>query len=284
MSISCAGSAAAGWRRSARGRHLGAALSRDGYVRRRCATSAACRSISPAGVAAADRAALRTDAAPSRPVRARAAARGRQAPPGARHRRRSRRCASSGRCSRCCCAGSARPALAAAPRGDARPARRRARLAARRRGGRQGGAISAGACAARFAGCPPARRCWSAPTSRPSAPATSPTRFRLLGRHDLVFGRARMAGSGSSARAAPRLPPLVRAGALVEPACARRHARQSAARCRSALLERLDDVDDGAPTAGSRRAAASGSASDAPAAAASARRGCTGGGGCRAGA
>ena len=170
--------------------------------------------------------------AASRAVRAGAASRGRQAPPGGdigdvaalRFERAMLGAAVA--------PAWPRPALAAAPRGDAGPQRRRAGGCGRAACaiGPQGAGDLGVRMRRALAACPPGPAVLVGADIPALGAAHIAEAFRLLGRHDLVFGPAEDGGFWLvGARRSPRLPPLFGAGALVRAARARRCARQPAA-------------------------------------------------------
>ena len=190
---------------------------------------------------------MRCHAGP-RPVRARAAARRRQAPPGARHRRRRGGALRAADARPAVPPAGPRPALALPPGRDARQRPPPRPAVAARRTGR-----AARAGRSRRTHAPRARPLPARPGSvgrrrHPGARCAriSPRPFRLLGRHDVVFGPAEDGGFWLvGVRAMRGLCRPFSRGPLVGPARPRRHAgRPAAAGLSVGFAARLEDVDD----------------------------------------
>ena len=196
----------------------------------RCATSSASRSISPA-CRPTGSCGSTDDAAHSRFVRPRPAARKRQASARARYRR----CRSAS-----LRAGDDRAAACAVSRPDRRWRLRiavtpdkclpsRPSLAQRGRDCRQGRGDLGIRMRRALETAPRPGCCSSGPTSRRSTPITLPRLSASLASHDLVFGPAGDGGFWLVGAASPAtFAALVRAGAVVGPRCSRRHARRPA--------------------------------------------------------
>ena len=111
----------------------------------------------------------------------------------------------------------------------------------------QGAGDLGNACTARSPPVRPVRRCWSAPIFRRSARAHIAKAFRLLGRHDLVFGPAEDGGFWLvGARRSPRLPPLFGTVRWSGPHALADALANLPRRVSVGFAARLDDVDDAA--------------------------------------
>ena len=161
----------------------------------------------------------------------------------------SRRCASSAQCSASCRAGSAATGAGGCVSPSRRTAASRAGVCGRAplRSGRKAPAISGSGCGGRWLACPPGPAVLiGADIPAVEAPHIADA-FRLLGRHDLVFGPAADGGFWLvGARRSPRLPPLFGKVRWSGPHALADVLGNLPRRVSVGFAARLEDVDDAA--------------------------------------